>query len=177
MLYLQSRAQEQQQVKQILDECQARIQSMAIVHQNLYGEQNAGTLDFSHFLQSLFAELSNSFQPNDNEIVFEVTGSCPPLNISQSIALGLVMNELVTNSLKYAFAENEEGLIRVDLQVTGDRLQIRYSDNGAGLKKPFDLSAGGFGFRLIDILTRQLNAGITYRRENGESAFLLVLQL
>lgn len=177
LLYLQSRASSQHEVKEILSECQARIQSMALVHQNLYGETDAGTLDFTAFLQSLFAELSNSFQSSEGDVSFSVTGHCPPMNISHSIALGLVMNELVTNSLKYAFAAQEDGEIRVDMHSTDQQLRIRYSDNGPGLPKPFDLAEGGFGFRLLDLLSRQLNAQLTYARENEESVFVLVLPL
>lgn len=175
LLYLQAKSSGQEDVKRILEECQARIQSMALVHQNLYEEHNNGKLDFVPFLESMFAELSISFRPQENDVAFEVNGTCSELNIAQAIPLGLIMNELVTNSLKYAFADETEGVIVVDIQEKEKKLMIQYADNGPGLKNEFNLQKGGFGFKLLHILSSQLNAAITYEKEESGAVFRIVL--
>jgi two-component system, sensor histidine kinase PdtaS len=177
MLYLQAKASDQSDTKRILEESQARIQSMALVHQNLYEDNESGKLDFVPFLENMFMELSTSFRPQDNDVAFEVVGNCPQLNIETAIPLGLIMNELVTNSLKYAFKELEEGEIRVFMEVKNEKILILYSDNGPGLKKQFNLSTGGFGFKLLHILSNQLNATIDYQKAGSSSVFSIELPL
>lgn len=171
LLYLQAKAANNNETKRILEECQSRIQSMAIVHQNLYGESNNGNLDLVLFLESLFDELSVSFRPEDKTVDFQIDGNCRNITITQTIPLGLIMNELVTNSLKYAFKEIKEGLIQLDIKQENKKLIIHYSDNGPGLQTEFDLAKGGFGFKVLNILAQQLNAKITYQKEINGSVF------
>lgn len=162
LLYLQAKTAQGEETKRILKESQTRIQSMALVHQNLYDDNENGQLDFVAFLNTLFQELTHTFAPYENDIEFHVKGSCRELNISKAIPLGLIMNELFTNSIKYAWKEDEQGEISISIEDNGNELIIRYSDNGPGLNKEFDLQKGGFGFRVMDILSQQLFAHILY---------------
>ncbi len=175
LLYLQARASTQSETKSILTEVQARVQSMALVHQNLYEGNQTAKLNFSSFIQDLFAELSQSYFDKTKKINFEVQGSCKELDIETAIPLALIMNELATNSFKYAFANNVDGNIKVAINQLENNLTIVYSDNGIGLAKPFDLSNGGFGFKVLNILTQQLNATIKYQKTSSASIFKMSL--
>ena len=167
LLYLQSRSLAQPEARAILEESQSRIQSMAIVHEHLYEENEEGQLDFRIFLENLLSELTQGFRPGGAIIHYEIQGECRELNIAQAIPLGLIMNELVTNSLKYAFLQKPDGLIRVMIQETDGVLRIRYADSGPGLQKELDLTAGGFGYKVIHILIKQLGATLSYRKASG----------
>ncbi len=177
LLFLQAKAASNDETKRILEECHSRIQSMALVHQNLYGETNKGNLDLLVFLESLFDELSISFRPEGSSVDFQLDGNCNELTITQTIPIGLMMNELVTNSLKYAFLQQKEGIIRVELKEEQKRLTILYSDNGPGLKHEFDINKGGFGFKVLNILAQQLSATITYHKDINRSVFRIEVPL
>ncbi|MBI3133729.1 MAG: hypothetical protein HYZ14_03550 [Bacteroidetes bacterium] len=177
LLYLQAKSAQDEFAQKILAETQARIQSMALVHQNLYEEGNNGRLDFVEFLESLFAELMTGFDRSDPEIEFKVSGTCDELTISQAIPLGLIMNELCTNSLKYAFQKVENPVIQVVLTQRANVLEIQYSDNGPGLGEAAAQGKGGFGFKLLQILTRQLDTRLVYTKTDQLSVFTLRLEI
>ncbi len=104
-------------------------------------------------------------------------GHCEDLNIELAIPLALMMNELATNSFKYAFQNNGQHLIRIEIQQEDRLLKIRYADNGPGITGAFDLSKGGFGFRVLSILSQQINAHVSYHKGSNESVFLIELTL
>jgi len=93
--------------------------------------------------------------------------------MSQALILGLIVNELATNSFKYAFNEKSSGEISISLQQVNQNLIVIYCDNGVGIKNGFDIQKGGFGFKLISILSQQINATITYEFQNGNSQFTI----
>lgn len=171
MLYLQAKGTNTSEVKKALAEFEARIQSMALVHQSLYENDSEGKLDLVPFLENMAAELCASFCPPGKDIGFTVQGNCRQLDVSKAISLSLVMNELITNSLKYAFNEKNEGSVTITVSEEAGRLLIRYTDSGPGLKHEFDLQQGGFGFRLLYILIRQLNASLAYSKTGNTPEF------
>lgn len=177
LLYLQAKNANHDEIKRILLECQARIQSMALVHQHLYDDNESGNLDFVSFLDLMFGELNNSFYKTDSDITFEVQGSCDELNISKAIPLGLIMNELVTNSIKYAFNDKEVGKIEILLSQKENELVIVYSDSGPGLDVPFNLQQGGFGFKVLNILCQQLSASMDYQLVAEKPVFTIKMLL
>lgn len=177
LLFLQAKATTHEEVKSILEECQTRIQSMAIVHSNLYGENANGMLEVPAFAEMLFGELAASFRANENDLAFEVSGNCRDVSIEQSVALGLILNELATNSIKYAFSNVKEPLIEVRISETPDNIIIEYYDNGPGLPEGTSLETGGFGFRLIRILSQQLDATSEYQHIMGNQVFKLTLKV
>ena len=103
LLYLRSNASEEKEVRQILDECQARIHSMALVHQNLYDVEDSSQVNFQVFLKELFSELRGMFDEDISEIQFELYATHVKIDMKLSVFLGLILNELITNSFKYAF--------------------------------------------------------------------------
>jgi two-component sensor histidine kinase len=177
LLFLQARISTNEDTKRILEESQARINSMALVHKNLYDDNENGQLNFPIFLESLLSELAASYIDSSRDLELLVEGHCEDLNIELAIPLALMMNELATNSFKYAFQNNGQHLIRIEIQQVDRLLKIRYTDNGPGIAGAFDLSKGGFGFRVLSILSQQINAKISYFKQPGESVFNIELML
>ncbi|MBP7478353.1 MAG: sensor histidine kinase, partial [Chitinophagales bacterium] len=173
LLYLQAKSSNHKEAKTALEECQLRIENMALVHQKLYDENNIGKLNFLEFLETMFDQLNGMYKDSKSHVELELSGVCSPLNVSTAIPLGLMMNELITNSFKYAFEQIEPGRIQINVEESAGVLKIRYSDNGPGLKEPLNLNMGGFGFKLLDIFAEQLSATISNRKEELVSTFII----
>ena len=162
LLYLRSNASSSEEVKWILDECQARIQTMSLVHQNLYDLENVSQVDFTNFIKEMYAGLHTLFDVRER-IVLNVEADDITLNMQLSVFIGLILNELITNSFKYAFADAESGEINLLIKNSGSEIKLQYWDSGPGLLEGFNLEkSGGFGFRIINILANQTNAQISY---------------
>lgn len=173
LLYLRSKASENEDVKIILDECQARIQSMALVHQNLYDVDDASQVDFAYFLRELFTELEIMFDQTDLKLNLDTNDQ--KLDMKLSVFLGLILNELITNTIKYAYNGNEDKMVFIVFESTEDNFTLSYSDNGQGLPPDFDIaSTSGFGFKLIRILLDQIDAEISYNR-NIHGTFTILI--
>lgn len=177
LFYLQARSSDKKEVQLALEECQLRIQSMALVHQSLYDENANEKVDLKHFLQQLFNQLELSLTPTGVDIEIDYKGTEIGLDMEVSLFLGMVINELATNSFKYAFEGMRSGKIGVEIQKENGTLQVIYFDNGPGLKKEFDLNNSGFGFKLIRILTQQMKAIIKYTKTTERSSFIIELPL
>jgi two-component sensor histidine kinase len=173
LFFLQAKSCKSEEVREVLTEAQSRIQSMALIHQNLYDMMADGIVKFDVFLKQISYEHENSFKPKDKEIRINLSGIDLDVNISKALFLGLVLNELMINSYKYAFQNIEDGEINISLNSDIKKLKVVYSDNGVGLKENEDLSKGGFGFKLIRILTEQMNGEIHYKRFNNLSQFII----
>lgn len=177
LFYLQAKSSDKEEVKLALEECQLRIQSMAFIHQSLYEESENEKIELEHFLQQLFNELELSIRPAGKQIEIELIGVEIELEMSIALFLGLIINELATNSYKYAFENKDTGIIKIELIKSEGQLFIRYMDNGKGLKDGFNASSGGFGFRLMSILTDQINGAIEYTKNENSSEFTLKIPL
>lgn len=173
LFYLQSKSAKHEEVKRVLTESQTRLMSMALVHQHLYENDDQTGLDMVLFINHLFNDIGETFKSTDKEIAFTVKGVKAEIDIKQAIPVGLILNELLTNSLKYAFLNSHSGKIDAVVSQTNETLQIDYKDNGPGLDKEFDLNNSGFGFKIVKLLCKQLKAEITYQKESGSSQFTL----
>lgn len=174
LLFLQGRASNNAEVKEILQECETRIQSMALIHQNLYQDSENGKIAFLQFLKEMLQHIAVSFnkhqEPVELHFLFEETY----LEMSQGLFLGLIVNELATNSYKYAFNENRQGEIRIDFALKNGQLELRYQDNGPGLNADFgEPGTSGFGFKLIRILVDQIDGKIEYSKAHNTSIFII----
>ncbi len=172
MLYLQGNSSKQTETKKILKEFEYRIQSMALVHERFYDENNDNKLGLNKYLESLFCELKNGFSLKNKNLQCSINGQVSNATIAQAVPLSIMMNELATNSIKYAFEFVEHPYLEVNLFENGAQKTIEYSDNGPGLPDGITLaSGGGFGFRLLKLLSEQLGGSITYVKENGKNLF------
>lgn len=167
LLYLRSKASDDDRVKIILDECQSRVQSMALVHQNLYDVEEATMINFQEFLKELFSDISSMFDKHNVELRIEA--ECM-LSMQLSIFLGLIINELLTNTFKYAYGDILDGELSIAFTEKHSCYILNYDDNGKGFPPDFDIfSSNGFGFKLIRILLDQIDAKMSLHGDPATS--------
>ncbi len=153
LLYLHGKSSNNIETKSALEECQMRIESMALIHQNLYDGGESDKVNFNKFIEQLFDYISQSYASKNKAIKIELIKSECIINVSLAIPLGIILNELVTNSFKYAFKNKKSGKINLTIVQKNNTMTISYYDDGIGLEKEFDKEFEGFGFKLIKILT------------------------
>lgn len=173
LFYLQSKNADNEVLKEMLQESQARLLSMSLVHQHLYENGHDGSLELTEYIEELLRDIAETFtSENHKPVALYVTGDQADMGVKLAIPLGLILNELITNSLKYAFAGKTDGEIRVQVKRGPDYLQITYQDNGPGLPEGTSLETeSGFGFKIIRLLSRQIKAEIQYNRAGECPAF------
>ncbi len=157
-----------------LEDSQRRVRAMALVHEQLYSQEDPGDLDFAEYAASLTTDLFYVCKVASNvRLRLDVKSSI--LGADQAIPCGLILNELVTNSLKYAFPDSRAGEVLVEVRSLPDgQVLLRVADNGIGLPAGFDWQhASTLGLRIVNLLTHQLKG--TLRCEQGPgSDFTLV---
>ena len=150
-----------------LEKAVDRVQSIAAVHESLSTQNLSGEVDFSGYLRNLVDRLTRSLL-SDGRIRIEVEAHpCSPFSIDHAVALGIVVNELVTNAVKYAFAPPQQGCIRVRFQSLESGALLSVEDNGRGLPADFDGAGGGLGARLVKSFVAQVGGELTIRHEPG----------
>lgn len=153
-----------------------RIRAMARIHESLYASDNLAQVDFATYLASLCEDLRSSFGARDRVVC---TIEAPPLSFPIDIAtpLGLLLNEVISNSLKHGFSGNGQGRIDVTISPNENEIAFIVQDNGAGLPPDLDLATDrSMGLRLIRILAQQLGATYSFKRPPvGGALFRLVM--
>ncbi len=157
------------EVTDISVELQNRIQSMAIVHEMLYQSKNLAKIDIREYINNLLRSLFGAFNINFMLISLVMEISDTPVNISTAVPLGLIINELLTNILKYSFPDGRGGEIRIAMDCDAEGMyHLTIRDNGSGLPGDFNIdSTESFGLRLVTILLKQLKGTIECRNDNG----------
>ncbi len=158
------------EVKMALEECKNRIFSMALVHNNLISSNEHVSLNFKEYVKKLIAEIASSLGVDDNIDVI-LNAEEINLELSNSIPCGLILNELITNSYKYAKVNsNCKLVIIVNLHSTDNKIELNYKDNGTGIpenilnQKEIENS---LGIELIKSLSDQLNGEFFFENNNG----------
>lgn len=166
LLSLQCRYLKDKESYNVFKESQNRVKSMALVHENLYQTEGLAEIDFTKYTQSLVSELFRSYGVNISQINLEIEAEDILLDTDTAIPCGLIINELVTNSIKYAF-NGGNGKIYIKLHNYDDRILLIVGDNGKGLPDDFDLeNTKSLGLRLVNSLVHQING--TLELVNGE---------
>jgi len=169
LLDLQSDYITDRQSLEIFRESKNRIRSIALVHEKLYQTKNFTAIDFDSYLESLIDHLFRSYVVDPGKIASEIDTKGVVLGIDDAIPCGLIVNELVSNSLKYAFPDDQRGKITVRFENSdNESIVLTVADNGVGLPAGLDVTATEtLGFQLVTILTRQLRGTIELDREGG----------
>lgn len=171
LLALQSRKVKDEESIAIFEMGQSRVQAMALLHKKLYqGEIKAG-VNLKEYLKDLIKEIS-SF---NKEVKIEI--DCPEieLDIDTAVPIGLVVNELVTNSFKYAYKDNLSPVLQVAVSDrTGGKYQLMVADNGQGIPAGFEIKKSDtLGMRLVHSLVKQLLGKVEYEYSNQMSRFII----
>ncbi len=175
LLKLQSENTSDKQILDLFNESQNRIQSMALVHEKLYQTKSLADVDFKGYVKSLVNSLLRSHGTDLEKIVIKIEVTNVSLELESAIPCGLIINELVSNSLKYAFPEEKEGEIRVALNsIDHDELLLEISDNGIGMPENLDIrNSGSMGLHLVTILSEdQLEGQLKLNRAGGAHFYI-----
>ena len=169
LLNLQTQATPDPVVQSVLLESQMRVRSMALIHEKLYQSETLSHIQLSAYVQSLAMHLFRSYQQNDGRIQLRLEGESFEIGVDNAVPIGLILNELISNSLKYAFPDGRSGEILVATKREGkDKVLFRYRDNGVGLSADSKLEIPTtLGMRLIEGLAQQIGVEIEFVRDNG----------
>lgn len=161
MLRLQSNKTKSQAATQALGEAIERIKSISLIHEKIYQSPSLEEIDLKDYVQSLSEELIRNFSHN-KEIDLIVSTNKKMMKLESLVPLALILNELITNSLKYGFKDKSTGQITVDCLIESKHMEMTYFDNGQWI----EASEGtGFGTTLIEIFTEQLDGEFVLHRE------------
>jgi two-component sensor histidine kinase len=169
MLGLQSAYVQDQNFTSMLKDSQGRIRSMALIHEKLYQSDNLAYVNFTEYLNSLILYLKNSYNIYDDRITFNMCVDNISLNIDIAIPLGLIINELISNSYKHAFKNNLKGEINVEIFENSDEsFLLTVKDNGIGLPQEFDIdNTKSLGLQLVKVLVEQIDGDLKIKNQNG----------
>ena len=169
LLALQSAQIDDPNTKEAMLAGQNRVHSIGIVHQKLYQGENLGTIEMKDYFLNLSESILDSFGA-EHRVKIEFAMEKLNVDIDTAVPLGLIVNELLTNTLKYAFPNNQNGAVRIKLEKQkGNILHLEVSDNGVG--KSGITHGSGFGGQLVSLLTRQLNGSMKEEIKNGTRIF------
>jgi PAS domain S-box-containing protein len=176
LLYLQSRKTSDDQVLSVLRESQTRVRSMALIHEKLYQCNDLANINLADYVRSLTSYLLNSYGVASHMVKLSVNVETAPIGLDRAIPCGLIINELVSNALKYAFPQGRRGEILVDLQRDGGgKLILAVKDNGVGLPEDMDITdTPSLGLQLVNTLVKQLDGTIEVDRAGG-TEFRMIL--
>lgn len=176
LLNTQSSFLDNQEALTAIRDSQNRMQAISIVHQKLYQAEDLATIDLSKYIQELTISIQQSFE-DQNNIRFEFNIDNIRLSSADTVPLGLILNEAITNSVKYAFEPGKPGIIQISLTAADEQyLKMTIRDNGRGLPKAFDAHAcSSLGMNLMIGLSEQLNGHFEIFSDKG-TAIIVTFQ-
>ncbi|HEY0030351.1 MAG TPA: PAS domain S-box protein [Bacteroidia bacterium] len=178
ILNLQSSYVKDEGTLNILKESQNRIKSMAFIHESLYQTKDFSNINFTEYVINLSQNLIHSYSNFDHEIKLNLDIQNVFLNLDLAIPCGLIINEIVSNALKYAFVDDHQGgEITISMKIEGENLVLIIGDNGVGLPKHIDYrNTESLGLQLVVTLTDQLSGKIHLNLEKGTNYTIIFKQ-
>ncbi len=169
LLSLQSDSAEDELIAGALRESKSRVESMGLIHQKLYSKDHLSSINMREYIEELCDKLEDSYNSDDRKVQIDRQVEIGLADVETAIPLGLIINELITNSMKYAFDDTQDGLIELKLFETKDEmLMLRVSDNGSkSVSVDEQQNSTSFGTRLIKILSKKLKGTIQVSQING----------
>ena len=156
--------------KEIFRESQSRVRAMALVHEVLYRSSSLAMIDLNDYVDNLIKNLLTIYGSGRGRVTIDQDIEAVSMDINKAVPCGLVVNELVTNTLKYAFPGDRQGRIHIRARnLDGDLVELEIKDNGVGIPEDLDWrQTDSLGLRLVKILTEsQLKARVELFRDNG----------
>ncbi len=176
LLSLQQRQTKDKTAHQALQEGRNRVKAMALIHQNLYQDENLVGVDMQQYITKLATSLVSTYKTDAKNIHLKTDIEPLKLDVDTIIPLGLIINELISNSLKYAFINKDSGEIFIGLKTDNEKLQLKIKDNGEGFPKDFSIEkTDTLGYKLIRSFSQKLDAELDLKSsENGTSITLMI---
>jgi two-component sensor histidine kinase len=174
LLDLQSQYIKEKETLEVFRESQKRVKSMALVHEQLYQSKNFSQINFADYLKNLTSYLFNAYPINTDKIKLKLNIEYVNLNINTAIPCGLIICELVSNALKYAFPTSREGTIDIAFYSDSDKnFTLIIRDDGIGFNQNIDFnSVKSLGLKLVSLLANQLEATLEFNSSAGTKVCL-----
>ncbi len=166
LLNLKKELSDSQEVKNALEDCRNRVFSMALVHENIFNNNSIIELDFKAYIENLTTEIKNSLG-NSKPVEIYLDTETIMLDLSNAIPCGLILNELITNSFKYARNDNDLLIIHIRLQHTDNYIELEVRDNGNGLPDNWQQNTNSLGMELINSLSQQVDGTHQFKNDKG----------
>jgi two-component sensor histidine kinase len=168
LLNMQSYYIKDEEAKAYFKESENRAQSMALIHERLYRTGDLQNVELGDYITSLAKDLFGTYVTNPDKVKMEIEVENVKLHIDSMIPLGLIINEVVTNTLKYAFPEDKTGTLIIKFYKKGNEFFLTVKDDGVGIPKDFDIEkSDSLGMQLITNLTQQLDGELEIIKSPG----------
>jgi len=168
LLHIQSIEGQDAELMRMVEGSRLRIQAISLIHEKLYRNESISRVAFDGYISELLKMLVAMYRDTQGRVGIEVIGGGVALDIEQAMPCALIVNELVTNALKYAYPEGRSGLIQVSMREKDDAITLLITDDGIGLQQPEQESEKGkLGLRLVDMLVQQLEGELIVTAEHG----------
>ncbi len=168
LLSLQAEHVQDEEIRRVLRDSQSRVRSMAIIHQRLYQSTNLAEINFAGYIQELCSQLLRTYGSSGRNVSLVAEADEIFLEVDKAIPCGIILNELVSNALKYAFPAGGEGTVAVEFRQKESDIQLVVRDDGVGM--PADLgprAAESLGLRLVHMLTEQIGGTVNVGASDG----------
>ena len=179
LLSLQARNVDDPRVSEILQNSQSRIGTMALLHKKLYTSEDISSVPYQDYVENLASSVSEAYETDACDVTLEINLEDVKFGIDTSVPLGLILNELITNSYKYAFKGRSKGLVKIDLvHLGGGRHHLTVADDGVGMPKGFNLAnATSLGLELVNVLSEQLGGSVKYLSTEKGTNFTIAFDI
>ncbi|MDO8873312.1 MAG: PAS domain S-box protein [Methanoregula sp.] len=175
LVNLQMRKLDDPLLKQVMAETQNRVRAMSLVHEKLYQSESLSLIDFADYIRFLATRLFSFYAIDTRKVALKLELGKILLDINTAIPLGLVINELVSNSLKHAFPDDRSGTIRISSGYDNGSIRLEVGDDGIGMPPDLDWkNLESLGFRLVNSLVDQLDGKIICEKDGG-TVFIISL--
>jgi two-component sensor histidine kinase len=155
-----------------IQESRERMQAIALIHQKLYQPDYGTLIQMKAYIEEMIVYLQNF--ADAGRIHFQLNIEEVKMDVSQAVPLGLILNEVITNALKYAFPGNGQGNISIDLHQRDEQVFLKIADNGMGFPENFnDPGHKSLGIQLIKLFAEQLDGKVRFENQNGAQVELV----
>ncbi len=168
LINIQAMRIKDKKAQEIFKDTRNRVMSMALVHERLYRSENLAGIDFKMYIERMSVHLMSYYKELSQNIELKTDVEGILLDITKAVPLGLIANELITNSLKHAFPKSKKGEINIEFYKKGKTYHLNIGDNGIGFPKALDFSkAESMGMDLVNSLVKQINGSIRLSMDKG----------
>jgi two-component sensor histidine kinase len=156
-----------------LNDAYSRVQAMSLIHEQIYQSESLSDLDFGEYVRALSQRLFATYCVDPSRIGIELSVEPVRIDMQRAIPCGLILSELFSNALKYAFPDERSGMIRVSLRrMLAGRMELAVEDNGCGLPADLDWqTTPSLGMQVVRTLSRQLRAEVSVRSGSDGTSF------
>ena len=177
LLSLQSDFIEDDSAQRAIKEGRDRVKSMALIHQSLYQENDLTGIHMESYLSKLSKSIFNSYNTDPKLITLDMDIDSMRLDVDTVIPIGLIINELVTNALKYAFPAGQQGELKISLKEKEAGIELKVEDNGIGIEPDrLDENVSSFGYQMIHIFKEKLEAELSIENNNGAKIKMIITE-